>query len=82
MLSSDLSLLASIILVLVLVRLKLHVGMAIFAGSILLSVFTMPLVSIFGRMLDSLFGFQTIRLMVIICSSMALSSLMEKKGLL
>ncbi|MFC1945239.1 DUF401 family protein [Chloroflexota bacterium] len=82
MLSPDIAFLTSIILVLVLIRLKLHVGLAVFAGGVVLSLIAMPLGSLPGRIWDTLMGYQTLRLMAIIASSMALSSLMDKKGLL
>jgi len=82
MLNPSIGLLISIAGILILLRLKLHPGFAIFAGSILLSLTVLPLPSIPSLMLRSLWDYQTIKLLVIIASALTLSRLMEEKGLL
>lgn len=82
MLSPSPALLVSIVGILVLLRLKVHPGFAIFAGSLLISLLVLPLPSIPALMLRSLFDYQTLRLLVIIASALTLSYLMEEKGLL
>ena len=82
MLSPSLALLISIAGILILLRLRVHPGFAIFAGGIILSLLVLPLLSIPPLMLQSLINYQTIRLLVIIASALTLSHLMEQKGLL
>ncbi len=82
MLSPSLSLLISIAAILILLGLKVHPGLAIFAGSLIVSLLALPLPSIPPLMLGTLADYQTIRLLVIIASALTLSSLMEEKGLL
>ena len=82
MLSPSLALLISIAGILILLRLRLHPGFAIFIGSIILSLLVLPLLSIPPLMLKSLTNYQTLRLLVIIASALTLSHLMEQKGLL
>jgi len=82
MLSPSLALLISIAGILLILRLRLHPGFAIFIGSIILSLLVLPLLSIPHLMLQSLINYQTIRLLVIIASALTLSHLMEQKGLL
>ncbi len=82
MLSPSLALLISIAGILILLRLRVHPGFATFAGSIILSVLVLPLISIPPLMLKSLIDYQTVRLLVIIASALSLSRLMEEKGLL
>jgi len=82
MLSPSLALLLSIAGILILLRLRVHPGFAIFAGGIILSLLVLPLLSIPPLMLQSLINYQTIRLLVIIASALTLSHLMEQKGLL
>jgi len=82
MLSPSLALLASIAAILILLRLKVHVGLAIFAGSLIISLTVMPLHSMPELMLDTLLDYQTLGLLAIIASALTLSRLMEVKGLL
>ena len=82
MLDSSLILLISIAVILILLRIKVHPGFAILAGSIIISVLVLPLPEIPSLMLRTLIDLQTIRLLVIIASALALSSLMEENGLL
>ena len=81
-LSPSLALLASIIGILILLRLRVHPGLAIFVGSLLISLLVLPLPSIPSLMLESLFNYQTLSLLVIIASALSLSYLMEERGLL
>jgi integral membrane protein (TIGR00529 family) len=82
MLSPSLSLLISIAGILILLRFKVHAGISIFIGSIILSILVLPLDNIPILMRDSIIDYQTIRLLVIIASALTLSKLMEIKGLL
>ncbi|MFC1918950.1 DUF401 family protein [Chloroflexota bacterium] len=82
MLSPSIALLISIAGILVLLRMKVHPGFAIFAGAVILSLLGLPLLSIPSLMLKSLLDYQTIRLLVIVASALTLSHLMEEKGLL
>ena len=82
MLSPSLALLASIAGILILLRLRVHPGFAIFAGSLLISLLVLPLPSIPSLIIRSLFNYQTLSLLVIIASALTLSYLMEEKGLL
>ena len=74
--------LISIAAILILLRIKVHPGFAILAGSIIISVLVLPLPNIPSLLLHTLTNLQTIRLLVIIASALALSSLMEENGLL
>lgn len=76
------SLLASIAGISILLRLKLHPGIAIFAGSIIISLLILPLSDTPSLLIQSLLNYQTLRLLVIIASALTLSGLMEQKGLL
>ena len=82
MLNPSLALLTSIVGILILLRLKVHPGFAIFVGSLLISLLVLPLQSILSLMIHSLFNYQTLRLLIIIASALTLSYLMEEKGLL
>ena len=82
MLNPSLALLASIALILILLRLKLHPGLAIFAGSLTISLLILPLHSMPGLMGQTLLSHQTLKLLAIIASALTLSRLMEVKGLL
>ncbi len=82
MLSPSLALLISIVGILVLLRLRLHPGFAIFAGGLILTVLVLPLASIPAIIYQALFNYETARLLVIIASALTLSRLMEDKGLL
>ena len=82
MLTPSLSLLISIAGILILLRFKLHPGFAIFAGSIILSFLVLPLNTIPSLMLQSLWNYQTLQLLVVVASALTLSRFMEVKGLL
>ncbi len=82
MLSPSIAFSISIVGIIILLRLKLHPGFAIFAGSFIISLLVLPLHFIPSLMLQSLLEQQTVRLLVIIASALALSRLMEEKGLL
>jgi len=82
MLSPSLALLASITGILILLRLKVHPGLAISAGSLIILLLVLPLHSIPGLMIQTLLNYQTLRLLAIIGCALTLSSLMEMKGLL
>jgi integral membrane protein (TIGR00529 family) len=82
MISPSLALLASIAGILILIRLKVHPGLAIFAGSLALALLLLPPRSLPEHMFDTLIDRQTLTLLVVVASALALSRLMEVKGLL
>jgi len=82
MLSPSLALLASIAGILILIRLKVRPGLAIFAGSLIISLLLLPLHSLPEHMFHTLIDRQTLTLLVVVASALALSRLMEVKGLL
>lgn len=82
MLNPSVGLLVSIAGILILLRLRLHPGYAIFAGGIILALTVLPLRSAPLLMLHSLWNYQTAKLLVIIASALTMSRLMEEKGLL
>ncbi|MFC2007966.1 DUF401 family protein [Chloroflexota bacterium] len=82
MLSPSLALVISIAGILILLRMKVHVCFAIFAGSLILALLVLEWNSIPSLMWGSLINYQTVRLLVIIASAMTLSRLMEEKGML
>jgi integral membrane protein (TIGR00529 family) len=82
MLNPSLALLISILVILVPIRLKVHPGFAIFAGSIVIMLLVLPFSSVPSLMLRTLIDKQTLTLLVVVASAMTMSSLMEIKGLL
>jgi uncharacterized protein len=82
MLSPSLALLASIGGILILLRLKLHPGLAIFVGSLVLSLLLLPVRTLPQHMLQTLLARETLKLLAIVASALTLSHLMEVKGLL
>jgi integral membrane protein (TIGR00529 family) len=82
MLTPSLALLISIAGILILLRFKWYPGFAIFAGSLILSLLVQPANTIPSVMLQSLWNYQTIRLLVVVASALTLSRFMEVKGLL
>ncbi|MFC2052276.1 DUF401 family protein [Chloroflexota bacterium] len=82
MLSPSLALLGSIIVILIILRLRIHAGFAVFAGSLIVSLLLLPLHSIPTLIIQSLLSYQTVRLLVVVASALTLSRLMEEKGLL
>ena len=82
MINPSLALLASIAGILILLRLKVHPGLAIFAGSLVVSLVLLPLRSTPTLMWEALKDYETLRLLVIIASALTLSRLMDEKGLL
>ena len=81
-LNPSLALLISIAAILILLRLKLHPGFAIFAGSLVVALLVLPISDMPSLMRQSLVEQQTITLLVVVTSALTLSSLMEEKGLL
>jgi len=75
-------LLASIAGILILLRLKLHPSLAIFAGSLIVSLLVLPPKRTPELMLQNLLDLQTLRLLAIVACALTLSRLMEVKGLL
>lgn len=82
MLSPSVALLASIGGILILLRLKVHPGPAIFAGSLLVSLLLLPVRTLPQHMLHTLLDHETLKLLAIVASALTLSHLMEVKGLL
>ena len=82
MLSPSLALLVAIAGILILIRLKVRPSLAIFAGSLILSLLLLPPRSLPGHMFHTLIDRQTLTLLVVVASALALSRLMEVKGLL
>jgi len=82
MLNPSLALLASIAGILVLLRLKVHPGPAVFAGSLIISLLVLPPSSTPGLMLQTISDYQTLRLLAVIAVALMLSRLMEAKGML
>jgi len=81
-LNPSLALLASIAGILILLRLKLHPSLAIFAGSLIVSLLVLPPNLTPALMLQNLLDLQTLRLLVIVACALTISRLMEVKGLL
>ena len=82
MLSPSVALLVSIAGILILIRLKVRPGLAIFAGSLTISLLLLPPQSLPGHMLHTLIDRQTLTLLAVVASALTLSRLMEVKGLL
>ncbi|MFC1911138.1 DUF401 family protein [Chloroflexota bacterium] len=82
MVSPSVALLASIAGILILIRLKVRPGLAIFAGSLAVALLLLPPRSLPEHMFDTLIDRQTLTLLVVVASALALSRLMEVKGLL
>jgi hypothetical protein len=82
MLNPSLALLASIAGILILMRLKVHIGIAVFVGSLIISLLVLPPRSAPQLMLQALLDHQTLRLLAIIACALTMSQLMEVKGLL
>ena len=80
--SPSIALLLSIAGILVLLRLKLAPGLAVFAGCLILSLLILPPRQTPGLMIETVTSLETWRLIGIIFCSLALSKLMEIKGLL
>lgn len=81
-LSPSLALLAAVAAILILLRIKVHTGFAVFAGAVILALLVLPLRGIPGMLLDTIRDYQTIRLLVIIASALTVSKLMEERGML
>lgn len=82
MLGPSMALLASIAGILILIRLKVRPGLAILAGSLIISLLLLPPRSLPEHMFRTLVDRQTLTLLVVVASALALSRLMEVKGLL
>ena len=82
MISPSVALLVSIASILLLIRLKVRPGLAIFAGSLALALLLLPPRSLPEHMFDTLIDRQTLTLLVVVASALALSRLMEVKALL
>ena len=80
--SPSIALLLSIAGILILLRLKLAPGLAVFAGCLILSLLILPPRQTPGLMLETVTSLATWRLIGIIFCSLALSKMMEMKGLL
>ncbi|MFC2008954.1 DUF401 family protein [Chloroflexota bacterium] len=80
--SPSIALLISIACILILLRLKVHPGPAVFVGSIALSLMVLPALETPRLMVSTITSLQTIRLIGIIICALTLSKLMELRGLL
>jgi uncharacterized protein len=80
--SPALALFVSLALVLTLLRLRVSPGPAIFAGSLALSLLTLPRGDTPQLLLRAMTDIQTLRLLAIVISALAMSRLMEHRGLL
>ena len=80
--SPSVALLISLAGVLLLLGLKLHPGLAVFLGSIVLSLLVLPARQTPVLMLTTITSLQTLRLIGIIVCALSLSKLMESRGLL
>jgi integral membrane protein (TIGR00529 family) len=81
-LSPSLALVLSIAAVLVLLRFRVHPGLAIFAGSLLLSFLILPPAETPRLVLDAIIDLQTLRLLGIVLCALTMSRMMEMKGML
>ena len=82
MVSPSVALLVSIAGILILIRLKVRPGLAIFAGSLAVALLLLPPRSLPEHMFHTLIDRQTLALLVVVASALASSRLMEVKGLL
>lgn len=82
MLSPSIALLISIIVILGLIRLRVLPCFAVFAASLIVSLLILPPSSVPALMLKTLLDPSTLSLLAIVASALALSRLMEMKGLL
>ncbi|MBN1856032.1 MAG: DUF401 family protein [Dehalococcoidia bacterium] len=80
--SASIALLLSMAGVLILLRLKVHPGPAVFVGSLILSLLVLPAIETPRLMFATVTSLQTLRLIGIIICALTLSRLMELKGLL
>lgn len=77
-----LALFVSLALVLLLLRVRLSPGPAIFFGSVLLSLLTLPVTETPRLLLRAITDIQTLRLLAIVICALTMSRLMEKRGML
>ena len=80
--SPALVLFISLALVLLLLRLKVHPGGAVFCGSILLSLLVLPPAETLRLLLKAATDAQTLRLLAIVICALVMSRLMEGRGML
>jgi len=81
-LNPSMALLASIGGILILLRLKVHPGPAILAGSLAVSLLLLPARSLPQHMLRTLLDYETLKLLAIVACALSMSRLMEVRGLL
>jgi integral membrane protein (TIGR00529 family) len=82
MLSPVLALVISIAVILVLLRFKVAAGFAVFAGAATLALLVLPLFTIPSELLQALLDYETIKLLIVISSTLTISRLMEQRGML
>jgi len=82
MLSPSLALLLSLAGMLLLLRLKVPAGVAVFVGSLILTVLARPLSVVPGLLAQAIWNLETLRLLVIVVTALTLSYLVEARGLL
>lgn len=82
MLSPAIALLISIALIILLVRVHTHPGLAVFLGAMALALMVVDLRSIPLLIWSSLWSLKTLKVMIIVASALTLSSVMQQEGLL
>jgi integral membrane protein (TIGR00529 family) len=82
MISPSVALLASIAGILILIRLRVRPGLAIFVGSLAVALSLLPPRALPEHMFHTLIDHHTLTLLVVVASALALSRLLEVKGLL
>ena len=68
--------------IMALILFRINVGYAILAGSIFITVLALPIATVPSTLLQVLIDRQTITLLIVVPCAMALSSIMEQKGML
>lgn len=82
MLSPSITLLVSIVCILVLLRLRLHPGYAVFAGSLVISLSSMTIGTTPSLLKQALWNYETLTFLVVVVCALAMSYLMQQKRLL
>ncbi|MDA8124131.1 MAG: DUF401 family protein [Deltaproteobacteria bacterium] len=82
MLNPSLALLLSLVVILVLIRLRAPIALGVLAGSALLIAFVIPFGEVPRLLIETMADKQTWQLLIVVPCTMAFSSLLEQKGLL
>jgi uncharacterized protein len=75
-------LILSIVIIIALILFRINVGYAILAGSIFLTLLALPIATVPSALLKVLIDNQTVTLLIVVPCAMAMSSIMEQKGML